>query len=141
MDPRMLPTLNASLNALSALLLLIGYILVRRRKLDAHRNVMLAACVTSTLFLISYLIYHALVGSVRFTGQGWVRSLYFSILLSHTILATAVVPLAIYSVVKGLGGKFEQHRRVSRWTFPVWMYVSVTGVLVYLFLYQWYPSA
>jgi putative membrane protein len=137
----LLPELNASLNLLSGVLLVTGFIFVKQRKLIAHRRAMLAACASSTLFLISYLTYHYMVGSVKFTGQGTVRTVYFTILLTHTVLAMTILPLAIYTVIKGLGGKFEQHKRVARWTLPIWLYVSITGVLVYLFLYQFYPSA
>jgi putative membrane protein len=137
---KLLPTVNACLNATSAVLLMFGYRNIRMKRIETHRRFMLAACATSTLFLISYLFYHSVAGSTRFTGVGWVRPLYFSILLSHTILAVAVLPLAIYSVVQGLRMRVEPHRRVSRWTLPVWLYVSVTGVLVYLFLYHFFPS-
>ena len=136
----MFPPLNASLNALSGVFLLLGYICVRRRNLRAHRFFMLSACATSVLFLCSYLTYHFFAGSTRFLGTGTVRTIYFAILISHTILAVVVVPLAIGSVWNGLRDHVETHRRISRWTFPIWMYVSVTGVLVYFFLYQWFPS-
>lgn len=136
------PAWNASLNALSGLLLLTGYLFIRRKRIDTHRRFMLAACITSTLFLISYVTYHALRGGVvtKFQGTGSVRSLYFFILTSHTILAVVILPLAIITVWNGLKMRVPQHRRVARWTFPLWMYVSVTGVLVYFFLYQWFPS-
>lgn len=101
---------------------------------------MLAACVTSTLFLISYLVYHFHVGSVKFQGQGWIRSVYFTILITHTILATAVVPLALITLVRALREKFDAHRRIARWTLPIWLYVSVTGVVVYWMLYVLVPS-
>lgn len=133
-----LPTVNASLNALSGVLLTLGYLNIRRKRIDVHRRFMLAACATSTLFLISYLTYHSVAGSTRFTATGWIRPVYFSILLSHTVLAVVVLPLAILSVVNGLRMRVETHRRISRWTFPVWLYVSVTGVLVYFFLYHWF---
>ncbi len=135
-----LPAFNATMNALSGLLLLNGYRLVRARRLLAHRRSMLAACATSTIFLASYLFYHYHAGSTRFTGTGVVRTVYFTILISHTILATVILPLAILSVVHGLRDNRPLHRKISRWTFPIWMYVSVTGVLVYFFLYQWFPS-
>ncbi|HEU4522120.1 MAG TPA: DUF420 domain-containing protein [Thermoanaerobaculia bacterium] len=136
------PALNASLNALSGVFLLIGYILIRRKKIDIHRRFMLAACTTSVLFLISYVTYHALRGGVvtRFQGTGFIRTVYLTILTSHTILAVVILPLAILSVWNGLKMRVPQHRRVARWTFPLWMYVSVTGVLVYFFLYHWFPS-
>lgn len=135
-----LPAFNATMNALSGLLLLNGYRLVKARRLLAHRRSMLAACTTSTIFLASYLFYHYHAGSTRFTGTGAIRTIYFTILISHTILATVILPLAILSVVHGLRDNRPLHRKISRWTFPIWMYVSVTGVLVYFFLYQWFPS-
>jgi uncharacterized membrane protein YozB (DUF420 family) len=131
-----LPAINASLNALSGLLLLIGYALMRARRIDLHRRVMITAFVTSSLFLVCYLIYHAQVGSVRFTRQGFVRPLYFTILITHVTLAAAVLPLAIVTLTRGLKGRYPRHRAIARWTFPIWLYVSVTGVLVYVLLYQ-----
>lgn len=135
-----LPTLNAALNSLSAVFLCAGYYFIRARHREAHRRCMLAACVTSTLFLISYLVYHFHVGSVKFQGQGWIRSVYFTILITHTILATAVVPLALITLVRALREKFDAHRRIARWTLPIWLYVSVTGVVVYWMLYVLVPS-
>lgn len=140
MNLTLFPAVNASLNGLSGVFLLLGYYYIRQRNIATHRRFMLAACITSTVFLASYLTYHALAGSTRFTATGPIRTVYFSILLSHTILAVVVLPLAILSVWNGLKNRVEQHRRVARWTFPIWMYVSVTGVLVYFFLYQWYPA-
>jgi putative membrane protein len=131
-----LPAINASLNALSGVLLVIGYALMRARRIDLHRRVMIAAFVTSSLFLISYLTYHAQVGSVRFTREGFVRPLYFTILITHVTLAAAVLPLAIVTLTRGLKGRYARHRAIARWTFPIWLYVSVTGVLVYVLLYQ-----
>src|SRR5216683_1258764 len=131
-----LPAVNASLNALSGILLLIGYVLIRARRIQQHRACMIAAFVTSSLFLVCYVVYHAQVGSVRFTRPGLVRPLYYSILITHVTLAFAVVPLAIVTLSRGLKSKFRQHRRIAKWTFPVWLYVSVTGVLVYVLLYQ-----
>jgi putative membrane protein len=131
-----LPAVNATLNALSGTLLLIGYLLIRARRIELHRRVMIAAFVSSSLFLICYVIYHAQVGSVRFTRQGFVRPLYFTILISHVSLAAVVLPLAIVTLSRGLSAKYQLHRRIARWTFPIWMYVSVTGVLVYVLLYQ-----
>jgi uncharacterized membrane protein YozB (DUF420 family) len=131
-----LPAVNASLNAVSGVLLLIGYILIRTRRITAHRAVMIAAFATSSLFLICYLVYHAQVGSVPFQRQGFVRPLYFTILITHVVLAATVPPLAIITMTRGLKGRYPQHRRIARWTFPIWMYVSVTGVLVYVLLYQ-----
>src|SRR5262245_42819678 len=106
----------------------------------AHRACMIAAVVTSSLFLICYLYYHAHVGSVRFPGQGWVRPVYFSILISHTILAAVVVPLVIVTLMRGLRGRFDRHRAIARWTFPIWLYVSITGVVIYVMLYQIYRA-
>ena len=131
-----LPAVNASLNAISGVLLVIGYALMRARRIDLHRRVMIAAFAASSLFLVCYVIYHAQVGSVRFTRQGFVRPLYFTILITHVTLAAAVLPLAIVTLSRGLSSKYPQHRRVARWTFPIWLYVSVTGVLVYVLLYQ-----
>lgn len=131
-----LPALNATLNATSAILLVTAWILIKRGRWIAHRNVMLAAVCTSVLFLISYLTYHAQVGSVRFTRQGPIRLVYFSILLTHTILAAVIVPMVIVTVWRGLAAKYDRHRRIARWTLPIWLYVSVTGVVVYLMLYR-----
>jgi putative membrane protein len=135
-----LPTVNASLNALSGICLLAGFLFIRRRNIKVHKRFMLAACACSLLFLVTYLTYHANAGTTRFRGTGWTRPLYFTILTTHTILAATVVPLAIISVVNGLKMRVEYHKRIVRWTFPIWMYVSVTGVLVYLFLYHFFPS-
>jgi uncharacterized membrane protein YozB (DUF420 family) len=131
-----LPTVNAALNALSAVLLLSGYRYIRRRQIGAHRACMLSACVTSTLFLVGYLTYHVQVGSVPFRGQGWVRPVYFAILISHAILAAAIVPLALVTLVRALRERFDRHRRIARWTLPIWTYVSVTGIVVYWMLYH-----
>jgi putative membrane protein len=136
-----LPLVNALLNSTSSVFLLTGYLLIRLKKREAHRKVMFAALTTSTLFLISYLVYHYEVGSVRFSGQGGVRTLYFAILITHTILAAAVPPLAIITLFKALKDRFPQHKRIARWTLPIWLYVSVTGVVVYIMLYQLYPPA
>jgi len=130
-----LPTLNAALNSLSAVFLFAGYLFIRAKNRDAHRLCMLAAFTCSILFLISYLVYHFQVGSVGFKGQGWIRPVYFTILITHTLLATAVVPLALITLVRALREQFAAHRRIARWTLPVWLYVSVTGVVVYLMLY------
>jgi uncharacterized membrane protein YozB (DUF420 family) len=131
-----LPAVNASLNALSGILLLLGFTLIHRRRVALHRKVMIAAFATSSLFLICYVVYHAQVGSVPFPRQGFVRPLYFTILITHVILAATVPPLAIITLTRGLKGRYPQHRRIARWTFPIWLYVSVTGVLVYVLLYQ-----
>lgn len=131
-----LPHLNALLNSVSALQLLAGYLFIRRRRMDAHRRCMLAALGSSALFLVSYLIYHFSVGSVRFQGQGWTRTVYFAVLVSHTVLATAIVPLVLVTVTRALRRRFDRHRAIARWTLPLWLYVSVTGVVVYWMLYR-----
>ena len=131
-----LPALNATLNATSAVLLTTGWILIRRGRIAQHRAVMIAAVCTSILFLISYLVYHAQVGSVRFTKQGPIRAVYFTILLTHTVLAATIVPLVLVTLTRALRARYERHRRIARWTMPIWLYVSVTGVIVYLMLYQ-----
>jgi putative membrane protein len=131
-----LPAVNAGLNALSAVFLLCGYVLIRGRQIARHRACMLAALVTSALFLVSYTIYHAQVGSVRFTRQGFVRPVYFTILITHVTLAATVLPLALVTAARGLRADYVRHTKVARWTFPIWLYVSVTGVLVYVLLYQ-----
>ena len=131
-----LPALNACLNATSAVLLATGYVLIRRGQRTAHKRVMLAALVSSALFLTSYLVYHAQVGSVRFRGQGQVRTLYFTILLTHTVLAVVIVPLVGMTLVPALRGRFDRHRRLARITLPLWAYVSVTGVVIYWMLYR-----
>lgn len=130
-----LPTLNAFLNGTCAVLLATGFVLVRRRQVVAHRACMTVAFALSVVFLTSYLVYHAQVGSVPFRGQGWIRPVYFSILISHTVLAVLVPPLAVTTLVLALRGSYARHRRVARWTLPIWLYVSVTGVLVYWMLY------
>jgi uncharacterized membrane protein YozB (DUF420 family) len=135
-DVHSLPSVNATLNALSALLLIAGWVLIRARRIRAHRAVMISAVVSSALFLTSYLIYHAQVGSVRFPGTGAPRTLYLSILLTHTALAALVPFLAVISLVFALRGQFLRHRRIARWTLPIWLYVSVTGVVVYWMLYR-----
>ncbi len=131
-----LPTVNASLNGLAAILLSVGYILIRQGRREAHRKVMLAAFATSVLFLICYLVYHFQVGSVRFQKTGLVRTVYFTILISHTVLAAAVPPLAIVTLSRALKARFAAHRAIARWTLPIWLYVSVTGVMVYWMLYR-----
>ena len=136
MTVRDLPTLNAALNATSAVLLVLGYVLIRRGKREAHRRAMLGAVSCSALFLVSYLVYHAQVGSVRFQGQGWIRTLYFTILLTHTVLAAAIVPLVLLTLTRALQQRFDRHRRLARITFPLWAYVSVTGVVIYWMLYR-----
>ncbi|OGL58136.1 MAG: hypothetical protein A3I72_10825 [Candidatus Tectomicrobia bacterium RIFCSPLOWO2_02_FULL_70_19] len=135
-----LPTLNAALNALAAILLIAGYLEIRALRVRRHRALMLAAFAVSILFLVSYLVYHYHVGSVRFTGQGWIRPVYFAVLISHTLLAAAVPVLAVLTLRLAWRGEFARHRRLARWTFPIWLYVSVTGVVVYVLLYQIYPA-
>jgi uncharacterized membrane protein YozB (DUF420 family) len=130
------PVINATLNGASAVLLLIGRNFIKRGRMAVHRAFMIAAVVTSSLFLISYLYYHAHVGSVHFQGQGWSRPVYFSILISHTILAAAIVPLVIITLSRALRERFDRHRAIARWTFPLWLYVSVTGVVIYVMLYH-----
>ena len=131
-----LPAVNATLNAVSGVLLMTGYVLILNGRREQHRLCMLAAFATSTLFLTSYLIYHAQAGSVPFTRQGFVRPVYFTILVTHVVLAAAVPPLAIITLSRGLKARYVSHRAIARWTLPIWMYVSVTGVLVYVLLYQ-----
>lgn len=135
-----LPAVNATLNAISAVLLVIGYVLIRQRRIEQHRKVMLAAFATSTLFLICYVIYHANAGSRPFTGQGTVRTVYFFVLITHIVLAALVPPMALITLVRGLGARYDKHARLARWTLPIWLYVSVTGVIVYVMLYQLYPG-
>lgn len=131
-----LPALNATLNATCATLLVAAWILIKRGRMLAHRNVMLAACATSVVFLTSYLIYHFQVGSVKFTRQGPIRVVYFTILLTHTVLAVAIVPMVLITLSRGLRARYDAHRRIARWTMPMWLYVSVTGVIVYVMLYR-----
>ena len=131
-----LPVVNASLNGLSALLLAAGYGFIRSGRRDAHRNCMIAALLSSALFLTSYLVYHFHVGSVRFTGQGPIRVAYFTILLTHTILAVAIVPLVATTATRAFRQRFDAHRRIARITLPIWAYVSVTGVVIYWMLYR-----
>ncbi len=130
------PTINASLNAATAVLLVAGWLLIRRRRIAAHRACMIAAMVTATLFLSCYLYYHFHAGTTRFPGTGWPRTLYLGILLTHTVLAMAVVPMALVTFWRGLTRQDARHRAIARWTFPVWLYVSVTGVVVYWMLYR-----
>jgi uncharacterized membrane protein YozB (DUF420 family) len=131
-----LPGVNATLNATTAALLTIGYRLIRRGHRRAHRAVMLTAFALSVLFLASYLYYHAHAGTTRFAGRGWIRPVYFAILLSHTVLAAAIVPLVLVTLARGLRADFPNHARLARWTLPAWLYVSVTGVVVYGMLYR-----
>ncbi len=135
-----LPALNAGLNALSGSLLGVGYAMIRRGRVRAHKAFMLAAVGVSTLFLASYVVYHYHAGSTRFPGTGWVRTLYLLILVTHAVLAAAVVPLAAVTLVRAWREDFGAHRRIARWTLPIWFYVSVTGVIIYVMLYQLYAQ-
>lgn len=130
-----LPAVNATLNAVAAVLLVSGFILIRRGRKRAHRRTMIAAFVASCLFLAGYVVYHASAGTVHFQGTGPIRVAYFAVLLTHTALAAAVPPLAVVTLWRGLGGRFDRHRRIARWTLPIWLYVSVTGVVIYWMLY------
>jgi uncharacterized membrane protein YozB (DUF420 family) len=132
----LLPSVNAVLNGTSAVLLVWGYSLIRRKQIQTHRKVMTSAFVTSCLFLICYVIYHLQVGSVRFQGTGAIRTVYFAILITHTILAATVPVLAVITLRRGLAGRYDKHRQIARWTLPIWLYVSVTGVVVYMMLYR-----
>jgi uncharacterized membrane protein YozB (DUF420 family) len=133
------PVINATLNGASAVLLLIGRSLIKHGRMAAHRAVMITALISSSLFLTSYLYYHYHVGSIRFQGHGWWRPVYFTILISHTILAIVIVPMVIITLSRALRQRFDRHRVIARWTFPLWLYVSVTGVIIYLMLYQLFP--
>lgn len=136
MNAPLLPTINACLNGASAVLLTSGYSLIRRKQIQTHRKVMITAFVTSCLFLVCYLIYHAQVGSVPFAHPGPIRTVYLTILATHTVLAAAVPVLAIITLRRALKGKFERHRAIARWTLPIWLYVNITGVVVYVMLYH-----
>jgi len=138
-----LPAINATLNAASGVCLIIAYILIKQKRIQAHKRFMLAACTTSLVFLALYVTNHYLRHGIvtRFTATGPIRPIYFTILITHTTLAITIVPMVIITLRYGLKMRVPQHRRIARWTFPLWMYVSVTGVLVYFFLYQWFPSS
>jgi uncharacterized membrane protein YozB (DUF420 family) len=135
------PALIASLNGISAILLLIGRYLIARGKLAAHRASMIGAVIASALFLACYVYFHAHVGDIHFLGQGVWRTVYFWLLIPHVILAIVIVPMVIITLSRGLRGRYDRHRAIARWTWPLWMYVSVTGVLVYFMLYQWFPHS
>ena len=141
MSLRYLPTLNALLNLTCAFLLMAGVRRIYVKDVEAHKRLMVSAFAVSTLFLISYLVYHYNVGSVGFTGTGWIRPVYFIILITHSALAVLVPPMAIITLYRAWRGDFERHRRIARWTYPIWLYVSFTGVAVYLILYVFYPGA
>jgi putative membrane protein len=132
-----LPAVNATLNAIAFVLLLCGFVMIKRGRIETHRRFMLAAFATSALFLVSYVTYHANVGSKPFTGQGAIRYVYFAILITHVILAAIILPMALITLTHALRSRFERHVPIARWTLPIWLYVSVTGVIVYLMLYQW----
>jgi putative membrane protein len=134
-----LPAVNAFLNGTSAVLLSMGYVCIRRRRVTGHKICMSTAFAVSCLFLISYLIHHYQAGSVPFSGQGWIRPVYFSLLISHVILAALVVPLALTTLYRAVSARFDKHVRIARWTLPIWLYVSVSGVVVYVMLYRLYP--
>jgi uncharacterized membrane protein YozB (DUF420 family) len=131
-----LPTLNAILNASSAALLMLGHRKIKQGDRQSHRRYMIAAFSVSGVFLVSYLTYHAIHGTTRFAGEGWLKPVYFTILTSHTVLAAATLPLAIISLRRGLRNDIDRHRRIAKWAYPVWLYVSVTGVIVYFMLYH-----
>ena len=133
-----LPSVNATLNSLSAAFLILGFFFIKSKNIKAHKACMLSAFTSSSFFLVSYLVYHYQVGSVPYKGQGWMRTVYFAILLTHTVLAAAVVPLVLVTLRRALKQRFAAHRRIARWTFPIWLYVSVTGVVVYWMLYRLY---
>lgn len=133
-----LPALNATLNGISGAFLVTGFALIKQRRWQAHRRCMLGALASSTLFLISYVIYHANVGSRPFTGTGTVRVVYFAILITHVVLAASILPLALVTTARGLRAQYGKHVKIARWTLPLWLYVSVTGVIIYLMLYQLY---
>jgi putative membrane protein len=139
-DVSALPAVNAALNATSAVLLAAGFACIRRRNVPAHRACMVAAFAASTLFLVSYLVYHAQAGSVPFQGRGWIRPVYFTLLLSHIVLAAVIVPLALTTLYQAWSERFDRHRRIARWTLPIWLYVSVSGVLIYWLLYHLFPG-
>ena len=142
MSLQQLPALNASLNGLCAVLLVAGLVCIKQKRPEAHKRIMLAAVCVSAVFLASYLTYHFSVRVVtRFPGQGWSRPVYFTILISHSLLAVCVLPMVLITVARALKGNLERHRALARWTWPIWMYVSVTGVIVYLMLYQWFVPA
>lgn len=141
-DVMMLPAVNATLNGIATVLLVWGYVLIRRKRWEQHKKVMMAAFITSIVFLASYVTYHALRGgmSTPFGGEGAIRTFYYVLLITHVILAAVVPVLAIISINRGLSRRYDKHRRIAKWTFPIWLYVSVTGVLIYFMLYQWFPS-
>jgi putative membrane protein len=134
-----LPTLNAVLNTLSGISLLVGFLYIRRGNRSGHMRAMLSAFALSALFLVSYVYYHYTVGSTSFTAGGWIRPVYFTILISHTVLATVIMPPILVLLYRAWRGEYRKHARLARWVFPAWLYVSVTGLIIYLMLYHWYP--
>lgn len=141
MTVQQLPAVNATLNGISAILLLMGFIAIRKGNKEFHQRCMISAFAVSAVFLICYLVYHYYAGSTKFTATGWIRPVYFSILISHVILAAAIVPMILMTMWRAWKKDFEKHKKIARWTWPLWMYVSVTGVLIYLMLYQWFPPS
>jgi uncharacterized membrane protein YozB (DUF420 family) len=135
-DYSLLPAVNATLNGIATIFLTTGYVFIRRRDMRRHRFCMWAAFATSALFLTSYLVYHANAGSVPFEGQGTIRLVYFAILITHIVLAATILPLALMTLSRALAARYDRHRRIARWTLPIWLYVSVTGVVIYVMLYQ-----
>jgi len=135
-----LPPVNASLNALSALFLTLGFVFIKKGRKNAHRNCMVAAFVTSTIFLVCYLVYHFHAGRTVFREPAWMRPIYLTLLLTHTVLAVVIVPLVLLTLHRAIKERFELHKKIARWTWPIWMYVSVTGVVIYLLLYQIFPQ-
>ena len=135
-----LPALNATLNGIATILLVTGWIFIKRGDRRRHKACMVGALIVSTLFLTSYVIYHSQVGSVPFKGTGLIRTIYFAVLIPHVILAAAIVPPVLITASRGLTAKYDKHRRIARWTLPLWLYVSVTGVIVYCMLYIWFPG-
>lgn len=134
------PPLNAALNGISAVLIGAGHMFMHRGRIAAHRACMIAAVISSTIFLACYLYYHSHAGVFHFRGTGWTRPIYFTILLSHTILAAALLPLVPTTLILGLSGRIPRHKVIARWTYPIWMYVSITGVLVYFMVYRWFTN-
>lgn len=136
-----LPAVNATLNGISSILLAIGFVAIKKGNKPLHIKCMISAFTVSSVFLICYLVYHYYAGSTKFTATGWIRPVYFGILISHVILAAAIVPMILLTMFRAAKGDFEKHKKIARWTWPLWMYVSVTGVLIYFMLYQWFPPA
>jgi len=139
LTPNDLPTLNAVLNSLSAAFLITGFVYIKKNRRDAHKKSMLTAFTISALFLISYVIYHYTAGATTFTAEGWIRPVYFAILISHTILAIVILPPIFILLYRAWKQQYARHAKLARWTFPAWLYVSVTGVIIYLILYHWFP--